>query len=105
MISSRGGEGSHDKKDNMQYPICLAGKRACPPEDVGSIPGYYDFLEVINNPKHEAYKSMLSWIGGKYDAEKFDPQTVKFDNPNIRRLILFSNYSWIGTNLLYDALR
>ncbi len=27
---------------------------------------------------------MLTWVGGKFDSEKFDPKKVKFDNPKIR---------------------
>ena len=28
-------------------PVCLDGKRRCPPEDVGGVSGYQEFLEVI----------------------------------------------------------
>ena len=27
----------------VHYPVCIAGKRACPPEDVGGVWGYKDF--------------------------------------------------------------
>lgn len=30
-----------------QYPKCIAGKMACPPEDCGGIHGYYDFLAIL----------------------------------------------------------
>ena len=30
-----------------RYPVCLTGKRACPPEDGGGIWGYASFLEAI----------------------------------------------------------
>jgi hypothetical protein len=30
-------------------PRCIDGKRACPPEDVGGVPGYAEFLAVICN--------------------------------------------------------
>jgi hypothetical protein len=40
----------------IQYPICIKGKRACPPEDVGGIGGYYErFLEAMNDPNHEEH--------------------------------------------------
>lgn len=67
-----------------KYPICLAGERACPPEDCGGIPGYENFLEIINDSKHEEHESMLEWVGGKFDSEKFDPVKVRFDNPKKR---------------------
>jgi hypothetical protein len=33
--------------DNQRYPVCLAGKRACPPEDCGGFPGYQHLLFAI----------------------------------------------------------
>ncbi len=38
----------------------------------------------MKNPKHEEYKSMVTWFGKKYDSEKFDVKKVKFDNPKTR---------------------
>lgn len=55
---------------------CLDGKRACPPEDVGSINGYYDFCKAINDPDHEEYENYILWIGGEYDPEYFDHEAV-----------------------------
>ena len=67
------------------YPLCVAGKRACPPEDVGGVPGYEDFLKAIANPKHEEHDDMLVWIGGAFDPEGFDINCV---NRELRRLRL-----------------
>ncbi|NLN93986.1 MAG: plasmid pRiA4b ORF-3 family protein [Candidatus Hydrogenedens sp.] len=61
---------------------CLDGARACPPEDVGSVPGYYEFCEAIKNPKHKEHRAMKEWIsyvfpeGKGYDSEKFDMEAV-----------------------------
>jgi hypothetical protein len=55
----------------VRYPRCIEGARACPPEDVGGVWGYAEFLEAIHNPKHEEHVGMLEWIGGKFDPEKF----------------------------------
>ena len=58
------------------YPVCLDGSRACPPEDVGGPWGYADFLEAIADPKHEQHVALLEWIGGKFDPEGFDAKAV-----------------------------
>src|SRR5712692_4367244 len=54
------------------YPVCLAGARACPPEDVGGIPGYQDFLEALKDANHPEHEEYLDWIGGDFDPEAFD---------------------------------
>jgi hypothetical protein len=61
-----------DSKPDAVYPICLGGKRNCPPEDCGGTWGYENFLEAINNPDHEEHEMMLDWIGGEFDPEYFD---------------------------------
>lgn len=77
-------EGLHEKQPAVQYPTCLAGERACPPEDVGGVPGYERFLNAIKTPRHPEHQSLLEWVGGKFDPDKFNPQEVRFDNPNKR---------------------
>ena len=54
------------------YPLCLAGARACPPEDCGGTYGYEDFLKAIGDKKHPQHKEMLDWIGGDFEPELFD---------------------------------
>lgn len=59
-------------KEGMQPIVCLAGANACPPEDVGGVPGYADFLTALANPKHEEHASMREWIGYPFDPTAFD---------------------------------
>ena len=56
--------------------VCLAGARACPPEDCGGIYGYMEFLEAIRDPSHESHEELLDWIGGDFDPEAFDVNLV-----------------------------
>ncbi|MBF6613855.1 MAG: plasmid pRiA4b ORF-3 family protein [Chloroflexi bacterium] len=63
-------------KAGATYPVCIAGKRACPPEDVGGVWGYSDFLQVIRNPSHSERDEMLEWAGGEFDPEAFDPDDI-----------------------------
>lgn len=58
------------------YPICLTGKRACPPEDCGGPWGYAEFLQAISDPEHEQHDELLEWIGGEFDPEAFALATV-----------------------------
>jgi Plasmid pRiA4b ORF-3-like protein len=61
---------------SVRYPVCLAGGCACPPEDVGGIPGYENFLEAIADPKHPEHDELLEWIGGSFDPEAFNLNEV-----------------------------
>ena len=72
------------KSPDKQYPICVAGERACPPEDVGSVPGYEEFLKAISYPNHKYHREMLEWIGRPFDPEHFKPEEVIFDDPKQR---------------------
>ncbi len=72
------------RDDKIKYPRCIAGKRACPPEDCGGVGGYYNLLEIISNPTHEEYEEMMEWLGGEYNPEAFDSTKVKFDTAKER---------------------
>jgi Plasmid pRiA4b ORF-3-like protein len=58
------------------YPLCTAGARAAPPDDVGGVMGYEEFLFAIKDPKHDEHDSMLTWIGGAFDPEGFDLNAI-----------------------------
>lgn len=55
-----------------RYPSCSAGRRACPPKDVGGPWGYVDFLAALQDPGHEEHEQWSEWIGGGFDPEEFD---------------------------------
>jgi len=58
------------------HPMVLAGRGACPPEDVGGVPGYYHFLEAIKDPKHPDHEDMVEWGGEDFDSAVFDVQAA-----------------------------
>ena len=66
-------EGSPPVDPKAKYPLCLEGERACPPEDVGGVGGYADFLEAIRDKNHEEREAMFEWASGWFDPEEFDP--------------------------------
>jgi Plasmid pRiA4b ORF-3-like protein len=65
-----------------KYPVCLEGKRACPPEDVGGSWGYEEFVKAIRDPRHERHEEYREWAG------EFDPEALDLDavNKELRRL-------------------
>jgi Plasmid pRiA4b ORF-3-like protein len=65
-----------DAEAGVRYPRCIAGKRACPPEDCGGPWGYGNFLDAIQNPKHEQHEELLEWVGGEFDPEAFNIEAV-----------------------------
>lgn len=67
-----------------QYPQCIAGERACPPEDCGGVWGYENLLEIIANPNHEEYKERIEWLEDNFDPVDFDPKLVVFEDPKDR---------------------
>ena len=68
---------------NTDYPVCLAGKRACPPEDCGGAWGYSGLLKVLRDPTNPEYKETKTWVGRKFDPEQFDLEKT---NKELRRL-------------------
>lgn len=58
-----------------KYPICLAGQRACPPEDCGGSSGYAEKLEALHDPNHKWHDEIEEWMGD-FDSERFDLEAV-----------------------------
>jgi hypothetical protein len=57
-------------------PSCIAGARACPPEDCGGVWGYANLLKVIGDSSHAEHEEMLEWVGEGFDPERFDASDV-----------------------------
>ena len=58
------------------YPVCITGKRRCPPEDCGGPWGYAGLLEAISDPENEEHEDTLEWLGNDFDPEAFDMDSV-----------------------------
>lgn len=56
----------------LKFPVCLAGKMECPPEDCGGVSGYLSMLEILKQPDHEEYDSYITWLGGSFDPGAFN---------------------------------
>lgn len=54
-------------------PACVDGRRACPPEDCGGVPGYEELLSILADPSHPEYDDRLAWLDGEFDPDAFEP--------------------------------
>jgi hypothetical protein len=57
-------------------PVCIGGENAGPPEDIGGIPGYYETLKAVKNPRHPDHEGLKEWLG------EFDPKAFNIDLVN-----------------------
>jgi len=64
-------EGCLRAESGQRYPLCIEGERACPPEDVGGVWGYAEYLEAMADPNHERHQEFMEWRG-EFDPEMFD---------------------------------
>ncbi|MDT9026884.1 plasmid pRiA4b ORF-3 family protein [Rossellomorea yichunensis] len=51
------------------FPTLLDGAETAPPEDVGGIHGFYEFLDAYRDEKHPEHENMKSWAKSVYFRE------------------------------------
>ena len=81
-------EGIFPGEEGTGYPLCLEGRRACPPEDCGGVRGYYELLGS-NNKQGQEHKLRLA--GGAYDPERLDIDEIHFEDPARRIQKVFND--------------
>ncbi|MGI8605526.1 MAG: plasmid pRiA4b ORF-3 family protein [Verrucomicrobiales bacterium] len=67
----------------LKHPVCLEGANASPPEDCGGIPGYYNLLEIMADPKHPEHAETKEWLGGELKPGECDTDDV---NMHLKRI-------------------
>jgi len=71
------------------YPTLLDGAETAPPEDVGGIPGFYNFLEVYRDEKHPQHKEMKVWA----DSQSFREYDLEWVN-QLLKSIAYKKTEW-----------
>lgn len=67
-----------DPDPEIHYPVLVAAKGACPPEDCGGPWGYAELKDILTDRRHEQHQEMLDWLGLD-EASDFDPAAVATD--------------------------
>ena len=75
------------KKDSTkEYPVCIQGECACPPEDCGGVVGYEDLLEIQKDKNHPQYHDrIVGWLGTDFDSQHFDIDKVNQHLPQMSK--------------------
>ena len=53
------------------------GKRRGPPEDVGGVTGFMEFLEASRNPLHEEHETVVRWYDKRFEPNDIDERWVR----------------------------
>jgi hypothetical protein len=56
----------------LSYPICIGGKRACPPEDCGGPGGYQEILKILGDPTDPKYSEVMQWLPTDFHPSRFN---------------------------------
>ena len=62
---------------DVDYPGFVDGERRGPPEDVGGVSGFMDFLEAMRDPLHGEHESMVRWYGKRFEPDDIDERWVR----------------------------
>ena len=78
-----------------ELPICLKGKRNCPPENCGGPWRYKDLVEITKNPQHKEYIETMDWLGaidddGEIEEDFLEPE--RFDLEETNEVLHSENY-------------
>ena len=52
------------------------GDWRAPPEDVGGLPGFEDFLIAMSKPRHAQHRKVVDWYGGRFEPNDIGVDTI-----------------------------
>jgi hypothetical protein len=74
----------HVPKETTRRLGCLAGERACPPDDCGGVEGYENLLKILANPKHKEFQETVDWLRDIMRLPNYDPEKFSVAQANLR---------------------
>ena len=66
-----------DTIDNyyLGYPCLIGGENDAPPEDAGGMHGFYNKMEIVDDPDHPEYDFIIDWLESQ-EFERYDPLEI-----------------------------
>ncbi len=61
---------------SVAYPCYVAGEYNAPPEDCGGLPGFYNTLDALADPRHPDHAHAKEWFED-YDPKSVDTVSIK----------------------------
>ncbi len=68
-----------------EYPRFIKGERRAPPEDVGGIPGFEDFIEAMTDLNHPERSRLIEWYGQTFKPEDIGIDQIKARTAKLAR--------------------
>ena len=65
--------------NNGAVPRCIKAARQCPPEDVGGLPGFCEFLEAMEDMAHPEHIAVREWWGEWFQPDFVDLEQINAD--------------------------
>jgi hypothetical protein len=56
---------------DTRYPQLIAGRQVCPIDDSGGVWGYYEALEISQDPDHPDHDEVKEWLGDDAKPAEF----------------------------------
>jgi len=72
---------------NLLNPVCIDGKGTCPPEDVGGIHGFKEFMEIMKDKTHPERDSYIEWYGSVFNPNKINLEEINRNLANLKNYI------------------
>jgi hypothetical protein len=51
----------------LNHPLCITGQGACPPDDVGGVPGFENFVQAMGDPSQPEHDELTGRYGRQFD--------------------------------------
>jgi hypothetical protein len=71
-------DSAFEPEGTADFPFCLDGHGATPPDDLLGPSYYEDFILALNDTEHREHRHYLELCGGWYDPEAFDLEHTNY---------------------------